>query len=432
MKFLHTALRRLGLFFIFLFGIFLSEVYGVERFVAKCVNNGNGLASTCAASPGSTGAYNTIQDGVNAAAPGDIITVLDGTYDTGGTPDARVQIDKGGTSSNQIIIRSKNKHKARVDGKGEKSQVFFIRGSAQYITIDGFDVFNGTDNGFFIRTSTVQGIGDGGGFIKIINNKIHNNGNTVPCDTMYGYSGIFEDAHDTLIKGNEIYNNGRIACTDGTIHASWPHSADPSTCCLNHHDHGIYLTGPNPLIQENIIYGNASYGIAEILHKDAPGLNGSNPIIRNNVFYNQKYRGGIFFSSPGVFSDTRRQAGIVENNIIYNHTSNGTYIESYAIWFYNTGSAYEFTVRNNLFFGNKTNNVINNDGAGGLGPGRIIELNNLIVDPLFVNTVTFDFHLQTLSPARGTGFGGVDLGAYPQGGIVGTNPSPPTGLKVIN
>jgi hypothetical protein len=44
-------------------------------------------------------------------------------------------------------------------------------------------------------------------------------------------------------------------------------------------------------------------------------------------------------------------------------------------------------------------------------------------DPLFVNASGGDFHLQAGSPCRGTGEGGVDIGAFPYGTVLQTPPS---------
>lgn len=389
---------------ILVLGASVPQALSLERFVAVCANNGNGASASCASSPGGTGAFNSIQAGVDALVAGDTLTVLDGTYSTGGTTTARVGITTAGTSSSPIAIRSRNKHGAKIDATG-KSYVVHIHGSANHITFDGFDLYNAVNEGVFIRTNPAQG-GGGGGFIEILNNKIHNNGNGGNCASPFGQDGIFEDAHDVLIKGNIIYDNGRKSCTDINL------------------DHGIYITGYNVTIQENILYSNATWGITLTFMSSHPSPNGANLLVKNNVIYDQDWGGGIIlWCSSGPCST---QKGTIENNIIHKNDASG---DGIAVYFYNLSiPSLQYTVRNNIFYANFNDSVVNTGGEG-----TITQANNIKSDPLFVDEAIKDFHLQPPSPARGAGFGGVDIGAYPQGSTTSsqTRPLAPSGLRVL-
>jgi hypothetical protein len=41
------------------------------------------------------------------------------------------------------------------------------------------------------------------------------------------------------------------------------------------------------------------------------------------------------------------------------------------------------------------------------------DAHSIEANPLFVNPAARDFHLQSTSPCKGTGYGGVDMGIYP-------------------
>lgn len=422
----YRCFKTIGIF-AFLFGAFASQALGVERFVAVCTNNGNGSSPSCATTSNGPGAFNTIQAAANVVNPGDTVTVLDGIYNKGASGNARVNVYRGGTPSNPIVIRAQNKHGAKVDATGSAFG-FLIHGDANYITVDGFDIYNADGGegtlGIFIRTMTAGETG-GGGFIKILNNKIHHNGNKTACDTQYGNGGIFEQAHDVLIKGNIIYENGRLNCPDGSIHSSNPHGSPGGPgCCDNHHDHGIYPKGDNVVIEENIIYGNASFGISQILS--------NNTTIRNNVIYRQKYRGGINFvcfndSFTTCTASGTNGARIIENNIIYDDSNRA---DANAIRLWSGGKSFQMTIRNNILFA-KTPTIFDVNVANS-EPQLITIINsgNIAANPLFINETAKDFHLQSTSPGKGTGFGGVDMGAYPVGKITDlVPPSPPTGVK---
>jgi parallel beta-helix repeat protein len=81
---------------------------------------------------------------------------------------------------------------------------------------------------------------------------------------------------------------------------------------------------------------------------------------------------------------------------------------------------------NLIVWGNLNNIVVTNtstlsltysDVQGGAPAGE----GNIVADPQFVNPVVHDYRLASTSPARGTGFGGSDMGAiFPVGGIPAT------------
>jgi hypothetical protein len=379
--------------FIFIFGTFIPQAFGAEeRHVAECINTGDGSMATCASNEGGPGAYNTIQDCADWVGPGDTCTVHPGSY-------PKFELNNGGTSASPITIRSAAKWGAKIDGNlpgggGAYNFGVHIRRAANYVVLDGFEITNHDQTGVFIRTTNP--LDSGGGYFQILNNNIHNNGNG-DCEAVGG-SGIFEDAHDVLIKGNAIHDNGRSNCLGMGL------------------DHGLYLVGYNQRVQENIIYLNTSNGI-----KLRPTFGNpiQNPFISNNVIYGQINRNGIIIGCEPNLECTN-EYGTIENNIIAQN-------QKWPIRFYFVGTIKDYLIRNNIFYGNSKGDTIEVTDT----VGEVIDVDNIASDPLFINAEAQDFHLQPLSPARDAGVEGVDIGAYPLGGSVAdtTPPQPPTGLK---
>lgn len=155
----------------------------------------------------------------------------------------------------------------------------------------------------------------------------------------------------------------------------------------------------NVLIENNIIRGSIST------------MNVSNGIIQNNVFYNHSGTSGsgAFYNFNGS-NVTNAQ---IVNNIFYNshplnYTTGCVYLNNIT---YTTGVAYP-----------------NLDTLGA-------NINN--VNPMFVNlptsggfSITNNYHLQSGSPAIGSGLGGTDMGFY-GGGNLASYKGEVLGLPVV-
>src|SRR5262245_30071946 len=108
---------------------------GVARAADYVVSaTGNDAAAGSAASP-----WLTIQRVWRTVAPGDTVTVEDGTY-------AGVACDGvSGTASARIVIRARNRGGAKINAPGagvggDASQDYIQLSSCSYITVDGFEV----------------------------------------------------------------------------------------------------------------------------------------------------------------------------------------------------------------------------------------------------------------------------------------------------
>lgn len=140
---------------------------------------GNGGGSGTIGDP-----YLGIQDAVNAAVPGDIIEVADGTYDP-------FTITNSGNANQPIVIRSTNLHGAIIQGNETSTGVVTIGSasdSTQHIILDGFDIKNGA---WGIDAQNTQ-------FLTVKNNKIRN--------VDFGFYNRRENGweHDQFITNNRI------------------------------------------------------------------------------------------------------------------------------------------------------------------------------------------------------------------------------------
>lgn len=92
---------------------------GATKYVkTPCTNNGDGLANSCAASPGGSGAYNSIANMVSGAACGDTINITAGTYNI---PSPSSNWGKGDCTGNPLIYQANG---WTADGAGTQDVVY--------------------------------------------------------------------------------------------------------------------------------------------------------------------------------------------------------------------------------------------------------------------------------------------------------------------
>ena len=234
------------------------------------------------------GDYQTIQAAVDAASPGDVIVVADGTYNEA------VMIAKP-----NLTLRSENLHGAKIVGPPNGDAVR-LREGANYITIDGFDItagYNGVhahearqdhvlNHHTVVRNCHVHDCGASGiqlnqGDYRLIENNVV--ANCAAVAPWFG-SGISicvpiasdrEPGHHIVIRGNVIYGNRNPpAATDGNgiIIDSYrhPHSGG---------DDGEY---PNStLVENNVAYHNGARGIHV--------FRSAHVVVRNNTVYHNNW-----------------------------------------------------------------------------------------------------------------------------------------------
>jgi hypothetical protein len=248
--------------------------------------------------------------------------------------------------------------------------------SAQYIIIQDFEITGGTNNG------AADGIAAGASYLRVIGNHIHDVGRAC-MDTAYGNDGIFTDngVNHVTIERNIIHDIGRYAAGE--------HGCNPSNAYYQNHDHGLYLDGGSDYTIRNNIFYNCNRGWAIHIYP-----NPSDHIyIYNNTFaFPNPWRSGhIILTGNLSYID-------ISNNISYTPT-NGF------ISYYDGGVTLSNSqARNNLTYGGTIN--ANPPVSGITFSGN---LDN--TDPKLVDPATYNFHLQSGSPAIDAGVALIEVTA---------------------
>src|SRR5215472_11108476 len=194
----------------------------------------------------------SIQAGIDAANPKDIVLVAPGTYSE--------NINFMGKA---ITVKSSGGAKVTViDGGKLGPVVTFASGETAKSVLQGFTIQNGT--------STFNSGYDGGGIYinsaspKILSNIIQNN---TACNAGGGIAAEFSSAR---IQGNTIKNNSQAGCSGGTGGGGVNIGGAGSVVLIGNHitnnswgssGGGISLfAAGTPTIQNNVISGNSSSG----------------------------------------------------------------------------------------------------------------------------------------------------------------------------
>ena len=272
------------------------------------------------------GNYSTIQAGINAVAPNDVVFVYSGIYYE------NVVINKS------ISLIGENRDTTIIDA-GYSGTVITI--TASYATLNGFTIRNGGLYGVYTNYATKN---------SVENCNIYGN-------TFYGI--FFDYVADCIIQNTQSHHNNRYGIfirssqrcnlSDCTIYQNgnakyYAHGiyapVSPETTIINctsyNNYYGIYLdTSPNSKIINCTTYGNAGYGI-HLMYKS------NNTIITNCTAYNNTGFGVfIEFTSYckvincvlhdtliGVFLYSNARYNEVRNCTVYNNTWSGIEIRS--------------------------------------------------------------------------------------------------------
>ncbi len=258
----------------------------------------------------------------------------------------------GGTPERPTVLKSQEKYKAIIHGSPFHN--FYIRKGCKWVVIDGFDVGG----------AGYTGVKSNGDYTVIRNCRIHNS----------ALQGI--EAHNvvgTVIENNLVEFNGK--------HPQF--------------DHGIYSSGNNITIRNNIVRWNSGYGLHLYPHM-------SNSRIENNLIY-RNGRWGVLLLRKTENAGNR----IINNTIAENGT--GVFI----------GPGRGDIIMNNIIVNNTAwkstkSDPIQVSRGGDLGKARI-DYNlcipgfkgqgnhNISRDPMFLDTKKGFYLLRKNSPAVGSG-----------------------------
>ncbi len=265
---------------------------------------------------------------------------------------------------------------------------------------------------------TINGYVDG---FTIRKNKIYNAEN-IGIDAAGGYAAnqtaAFNYARNGVISDNEIYN---IDMTTGPIGGAHGHGAI-----------GIYVDGARNITVERNRIHEADRGIGIVSENDA--FPTENCIVRNNFVYNcwrtgiylggyLNYTGGgtkncavvnntLFCNNkePGAFGEIEGEIrltencfnNVIKNNIVFARPSGDVFVHKY------TSSGNGNVFDHNLYYTTGAAKWIWNgteytDFAAWKAACNGDANTTNEIDPLLVNTVSPDLHIQPASPAKNTG-----------------------------
>jgi len=228
------------LFVIISFLAFAGSAQAADYYVATTGSDSN---------PGSQAApWRTIAHAVDKMVAGDTTYVRGGTYNE----TRSIVFRKSGTGeSSRIRLLNAPGETPKINFSQATDARILLSTSGQakpivgkpnvpvgWLTIEGFEITKGTVAFHFINAHD----------IVIRRNWIHN----------HFFSGIVGFGKNVLVDRNVVNRNGDFAgCSVGKLHA--PNSGGSGTVCT--HDQGIYTTGTQWTITNNLIYQNLAYGI---------------------------------------------------------------------------------------------------------------------------------------------------------------------------
>jgi hypothetical protein len=328
--------------------------------------------------------FASIQKAADLVQPGDTVIVDDGVYRLiGGTQracgsnKAIVCLTRGGTPTDFVTFRARNKWGAKLDGQaGRAYSGFAFYEASNYVRIQDFEIYGMSNDG----SSDGIDIFRAGKGASIIGNHIHDIGRTC-TDTSNGQAGVFVQRNDVTIERNVIHDIGRFGPGEEGCH--------PSTPAYQNHDHAIYLSGnsnseaerANGAVIRNNVFYNIGHGFQVHLYHGSL----SNILVANNTFaFSNPFRDGQLIIYGVDLSETS-----IVNNIFYQPGKSALSIGK-------LGTMSHVVISHNLTTAGKF--------VDSISPSGMSIVNNVISrDPSLVDPTRGDFHLRRGSAAIDAG-----------------------------
>jgi hypothetical protein len=362
-----------------------SSLYGSPKIYFVNVGSGNDANAGTSGSP-----FKTITHALGLAVSGDQVLVSAGTYSAATGETFPLVLPSGvsltGITPAMTIIDATN--------PSHDTRAIEISGSSASTRLSGFTI----ENAYFKETSIGSNANGGAillsGDATITQNVITNN-------TVEGYPGVPPGASGGQAYGGAIYISSGIPHITNNIFSFNVARGGPGATTTD--------AGLNP--------GNGGGGTGGAVN------NFGGAFIVNNTFVGNSAAGGAGGTSAFVDHATfggnansgavSANAASIINNIFVNNSSVGGAKGN------GSGSG-NGTAANGAFTGNS---VIDDNLLFANSPNDSVSADPVLADPLFVNSASHDYHLQSSSPAKGAG----SHAAAPETDFDGTpRPDPPS------
>ena len=340
----------------------------------------------------------------------DTLTAGQTCYIKAGTYNEHITIANSGSSGNFIVFENYQTDAVKISS-------FNIPSGKNYVKIKGFEIgdygggnpYNGirseTNSSYCeIRDNTIHDVRQG---IWMRGNYHLVNGNTFySCGYPGGGNHIFLSGTDNIIEYNDFsdpyqkttdfitYCNSNQIIRYNTFHTLVEFGP--------HNDVLVTYGADNVLIEGNHFYdlGNVQCWFCE---PQSPGL-----------IHDITYKNNIIEHRPGL-TQTQSINIMGANNVTFENNTFYDIPGGIAVRAWGGNPSTNTVIKNNIFYECSYwadgGSVVNAD-YNCIYPGSNSEAHGIAADPKFVDAANHDFRLQADSPCKGTGEGGVDMGAY--------------------
>ena len=367
-------------------------------------------------------AWLTIQKAANTLVAGDTVFIKAGTYNE------RIIVQNSGTADNYIVFLNYQNDTVIIDGTGISWggawNGLFDLSDKSYIEIKGLQIKNADYAGIWAENSnyilikenyTYNTFSSGIGIWNCSYVQVENNEVELACNDGEQECITIANSHHCNVLKNNVHDNG--AGTEGGEGIDVKAGSHDVNVYQNEVHHlnnrlGIYADAWDTLtyninIYQNIVHHCTETGLA--VASESGGLI-ENVNIFNNIIYFNQY-GGIELGSWSDIGFTGKKP--IEHIKIINNTcyKNGAYNDGWGFGIViDNPDAKDVVIRNNICSENSAQIAIQQIDSGGLvdhnllygnntASGTVYGTDSITENPLFQDTVNFDFHLLNNSPA---------------------------------